>query len=152
MQKVWNQRTCISKRFQNCGSYQSVAHTFCGLFKTFNKGQSSARAQQGNGPVATMVGAVFRDGALQDPLLSPTGDAEWVSKAAGEVGNDGGSSQGRGGLGKHQPGASQPSQRRWIALGTVRGNNAELSGRGCCSQGQGLRYHSLRPGSDIHSE
>lgn len=100
VQKVWNRRTCISKRFQDCGSYQSVAHTFCGLFQIFNKGQRSARAQQGNGPAVTTAGPVFRDGVLQDPLLSPNGDAEWVSKAAGEVGNDGGSSQGRGGPGE----------------------------------------------------
>ena len=32
MQKLWNLKICISKGLHNYGSYQSVAHTFCGLF------------------------------------------------------------------------------------------------------------------------
>lgn len=48
----------------------------------------------------TLAGPGFRDGVLQDPFLSPNGDTEWVSKAAGMVGNDGGSSQRRGGPGE----------------------------------------------------
>ena len=46
-----------------------------------------------------MAGQVFRDGVLEDPFLSPSGDAEWVSRVAGKAGNVGGSSQGRGGPG-----------------------------------------------------
>lgn len=42
------------------------------------------------------MGLVFRGEVLQDPFLSPNREVECVSKAAGEIGNDGGSSQGSG--------------------------------------------------------
>lgn len=55
-----------------------MALAFCGLLD-FQQGPEQCQSpgtQRRNDPAVTTAGPVFRDGVLEDPLLSPNGDAD----------------------------------------------------------------------------
>lgn len=88
MQKVWNLKICISKGLHNYGSYQSVAHTFCGLFYFFififflwtlldlqqePEQYQSPETQRANDPAVMIAGPVFIVEFWKIPSCLPVG-------------------------------------------------------------------------------
>lgn len=75
---VWNLRICISKGFQY---WKLPVHgtrflwTFLDCQQEPEQCQSPG-TQRRNDRAVTVAGPVFRDGILEDPLLSPNGDTD----------------------------------------------------------------------------
>ena len=97
-----------------------------------------------------IAGPVFRDGVLEDPFLSASGDAEWISEWLGRQAKMEAADGAGEGLGWDQPEPSQAFTEKEMdsPQHCQRQLNAELSERVMLSR-YNLRYQNSRSVSDI---